>query len=304
VLADLPLDAYVKATDSLVDLGVTPSLGALFGSSPTEDLPALERLMKGSLYDRPRIEPRDLRGFDVKGVLGEITAPTLLLKSKESVYTDMTQTRALLAGIKGAEMMVVEGTMAPWLADRDAVVGALVSFIAGGVYEPASSHRDRLLTIVFTDLVSSTDVIDREGDEAARRAFQEVEGLVSEMAARQQGRLVKNLGDGSLLTFDSTRNALSFALGLQERMASRKIQLRVGMSAGEPIQEGGDVHGTAVVQASRIADLGGAGEVMVSDSVRQLAAGKEFRFESLGEVRLKGFQGEEEVWRASRGERG
>jgi class 3 adenylate cyclase len=83
-------------------------------------------------------------------------------------------------------------------------------------------------------------------------------------------------------------------------MASRSTQMRIGMAAGEPIQEHDDVHGAVVVQASRIADLGTAGDVLVSDSVRQLAAGKGFDFQLQGEVRLKGFQEEERVWRASR----
>jgi class 3 adenylate cyclase len=69
------------------------------------------------------------------------------------------------------------------------------------------------------------------------------------------------------------------------------------MAAGEPIQEDGDIHGTVVAQASRIGDLGGAGEVIVSDSVRQLAAGKGFTFEPKGEVSLKGFDEPERVWK-------
>jgi class 3 adenylate cyclase len=157
-----------------------------------------------------------------------------------------------------------------------------------------------MLTIVFTDLVSSTSVIDRDGDEGALRSFREIEALVTELAAHHGGRLVKKLGDGSMLTFTSTRKAIMFSLDLQDRMSSRSIQMRIGMAAGEPIQEQDDLHGAVVVRASRIADLGAAGDVLVSDSVRQLAAGKGFDFQLQGEVRLKGFQDEERVWRASR----
>lgn len=300
VLGDLHLDRYVKATDSLVDLGVVPSLGGLFSSSPTEDLPALERLMRASLFDRPPIKPRELSKFDVISILHRVAAPTLVLKSDHSLYTDMAQTRRLVAGIPDAELRTVPGTMAPWLAEIDSVVEALVSFLTSGHHQPDRVRDTGLMTVVFTDLVSSTQVLDRLGDAKGRETFREVEDLISEMCSRHGGHLVKNLGDGSLITFASTRRAIAFALDLQDQMATSPVQIRVGMAAGEPIQEDGDVHGAVVVQASRIADLAEAGEVIVSDSVRQLAVGKEFEFTARGEIQLKGFEESQRVWAATR----
>ena len=113
------------------------------------------------------------------------------------------------------------------------------------------------------------------------------------------GRVVKNLGDGSLVSFGSNSSAIAFALELQDAFRDGPLYLRVGMAAGEPIQEDGDIHGTVVAHASRIGDLGDAGEVIVSDSVRQLAAGKGFDFEPAGEVSLKGFDEPERVWKAA-----
>lgn len=300
VLGDLHLNTYVKATDSLVDLGVVPSLGGLFPSTPTEDLPALERLMRASLYDRPRIKPRDLSRFDVSGILGQVQAPTLVLKSQHSLYTDKTQTRRLLTGIPHAELRAVPGTMAPWLADLDSVVEAFVSFLSGGHHQPERERGLGLLAVVFTDLVSSTQVLDRQGDVEGRRTFREIEELSRDLCAKHGGHLVKNTGDGSLLTFESTSRAIAFSLDLQDQMASRPVQMRIGMAAGEPIQENSDIHGAVVVQASRIADLGKAGEVMVSDSVRQLAVGKGFEFQPRGEIRLKGFEEAQQVWAVTR----
>ena len=300
VLADLPLDSYVKATDALVGLGVVPSLGALFPGNPNDDLPALERLMRGSLYNRSRIEPRDLRHFDVTGILTQVGAPTLVVKSQDSLYTDLTQTRILLTGIGGAEYRVVAGTMAPWLTDRDAMVELLVSFLTSGHHRRSSDGSDEFMTVVFTDLVSSTEVLDRQGDEAALDAFRQIDGLVAELCARHGGRVVKKLGDGSLLTFGSTARALAFSLDLQDRMSAQPLQMRIGMAAGEPTQEDGDVLGAVVVQASRLATLGGPGEIVVSDAVRQLAAGKRFAFRPRGELRLKGFEEPLRTWQVSR----
>lgn len=299
-LSDLPLNAYVQATDALVNLGVVPSLGGLFPSTVTEDLPALESLMRGSLYSRPGIKPRELSDFDVSDVLDRVRAPTLILKSQDSLYTDLTQTRALLAGIPNAEMRIVAGTMTPWLADRDSVVEAFVSFLTSGHHQPADDRIESFMTVVFTDLVSSTDVLSRKGDLEARRVFREIEDLVSGLSSQHGGQIVKKLGDGFLITFRSTRKAIAFSLDLQDRMASQPIQMRVGIAAGEPIQEQGDVHGAVVVQASRIADLGNAHEVIVSDGVRQLAIGKGFEFLPRGEMRLKGFEEKLRVWQAIR----
>lgn len=296
-LSDLPLDAYVRATDALVDLGIVPSLGGLFPSSPNEDLPALERLMRGSLYNRPRTEPRDLTQFDVSDVLDKVQAATLVLKSQDSLYTDLTQTRRLVAGIPGAQLRVVPGTMAPWLADHDSVVEAFVSFLTSGHHQPVAERSYGLRTVVFTDLVSSTEMLNKKGDHEGRRLLREIEALISEVCGEHGGHLVKNLGDGSLITFDSTRRAIEFALDLQDRVASNPLQMRIGMAAGEPIEEEDDVHGTVVVQASRIGDLGEAGEIVVSDSVRQLALGKGFAFEPHGEVQLKGFAEAQPVWK-------
>lgn len=299
-LSDLPLDAYVKATDALVGLGVVPSLAGLFPSTPTEDLPALEALMRASIYNRPRIEARQLQHFDVANVLDKVQAPTLVLKSQDSLYTDLTQTRRLIAGIPRAQMRVVPGTMAPWLSDLDSVIEAFVSFATPGRYRPDVGEGDELRTVVFTDLVSSTEVLRRHGDREGHRTFRDIEMLISDLCTRHRGQVVKHLGDGSLITFKSTQRAISFAMDLQDRMSSAPVGMRIGMAAGEPIQEDNDIRGAVVVQASRIADVGKAGEIVASDSVRQLVTGKGFQFESLGDIQLKGFDELQRVWRVIR----
>ena len=151
--------------------------------------------------------------------------------------------------------------------------------------------------IVFTDIVASTEVVDRLGDEAARNAVRSVEELVADHAADHSGKAVKHLGDGSLLEFRSASNALDFARKVQVELADGDIGLRVGMAAGEPIHEDGDVHGAAVVVASRIADAAGTGEVFVSDGVRQLVVGKQYDFNDQGEQSIKGFDEPLRIWR-------
>jgi adenylate cyclase len=158
---------------------------------------------------------------------------------------------------------------------------------------------DGFRTVVFTDIVESTEYVRQVGDGEGRRVIRDLEQQVSSLADDHGGRDVKNLGDGSLLSFGSNSSASAFALDLQDACADGPLRLRIGMAAGEPIQEDGDIHGTVVAHASRIGDLGDAGEVIVSDSVRQLASGKGFTFEPRGEVSLKGFTDPERVWKVT-----
>ena len=109
--------------------------------------------------------------------------------------------------------------------------------------------------------------------------------------------MVKHLGDGSLLEFQSASSALDFARKVQVELADGDIKLRIGMAAGEPIHEDGDVHGAVVAVASRIADAAAAGEVFASDGVRQLVVGKQYGFEDQGKQSLKGFDEPLRIWR-------
>ena len=108
--------------------------------------------------------------------------------------------------------------------------------------------------------------------------------------------MVKNLGDGSLITFDSATSALGFALALQRSQSDDEVQLRVGLAAGEPLEEDGDIHGAIVALASRIVDQAEPGGIVVADSVRQLAIGKNYTFVALGETSLKGFDDPLLLW--------
>lgn len=196
----------------------------------------------------------------------------------------------------------MNGKSTPYVADRVAVheaIDALLNPNTGAPYRSASGF----LTVVFTDIVQSTEFVRRVGDERGRAAVRDLEEQVAALASKHSGRVVKNLGDGSLLSFGSNSSAIPFALDLQDACSDGPLQMRVGMAAGEPIQEDGDIHGTVVAQASWIGDLGDAGEVIVSDTVRQLAAGKGFDFEPRGEASLKGFDEPERVWNVTQTDR-
>ena len=192
---------------------------------------------------------------------------------------------------------MVDGGIIPYWSDRTATLEAIDGFLE---FERPTLGLSGFRTVVFTDIVGSTEYVRQVGDETGRTTIRELETQVASLAAGHDGRVVKNLGDGSLISFGSNSSAITFALEVQDKSSDGPLQLRVGMAAGEPIQEDGDIHGTVVAQASRISDLGDAGEVIVSDSVRQLAAGKGFEFEPKGEVSLKGLDEPERIWTVTR----
>lgn len=304
VLADLPLEKFVEALDVVVELGILPSFSELVPSITTDDRRGLEGLMRGSLFSRPtRMASAGYLDVDVDQVMSSVVTPTLVVRSRDSNWTDEVQTRRLVTGITGAQMRIVPGTLAPFFADVDSVVEAFVSFLTSDHHVPSAQSDDELRTVVFTDLVSSTEILNRLGDDEGRSAFRAVEATTSELCTTHHGRLVKNTGDGSLISFKSTQHALRFSLELQERMEASPFGMRIGMAAGEPIQEDDDLHGAVVVQASRITDLGQAGQIVLADTVRQLAIGKGFSFEHVGDVLLKGFDQPTSVWKVTNNSR-
>ena len=295
-LADLSgLEQFSSATIAVIELGVLPSFSEIFPAGDTDGMHALENLMKGSRLSRPSATV-PWQPFDVTRVMGGVLAPTLVIRSRDSAFSDQEQTRRLVTGIAGAQMRIVPGTLAPFVADLDTTVEAFVSFLLSDHHVPSGDSDDEFRTIVFTDLVSSTEVLSRLGDDKGRMAFRDVEHTVAQLCERHHGWLVKHLGDGSLISFRSTQRALAFGFELQQRMATSPLDMRIGMAAGEPILENDDIHGAVVVQASRVADLGERGEIVVSDAVRQLAIGKGFSFTPVGDVPLKGFDQATSVW--------
>ena len=240
--------------------------------------------------------------WDASSALGSVETPTLILASRNPHFDFLGEARKLAAGIPSSQLRIVDGRLVPYVADRAAVFDAIASLLGTATKpdaERSMSDTSDFRTVVFTDVVGSTEFIQRVGDEQGRAAMRSVERLVVEAAGDHGGTVIKHLGDGSLISFGSNSSALAFAVDLQHQIEPEPLQIRVGMAAGEPIQEDGDIHGAVVSQASRVADLGTAGQIMVADSVHQLALGKGYTFEPAGDVSLKGFNQPTKVWKVS-----
>ena len=288
---------FLRAIESSAKVDATfgaEMIVRIWGSTiPPEDRDAFAAVVDTNLRNHPA--QLTVRETHASHWLGQVVAPTLIVYNKGRVTTSMEQARQAAATIPDARLVGVDGSLAPYWVDREAMLAALGDFLdwESGTEQIASDFS----VIVFTDIVASTEVVDRLGDEAARSAVRTVEGLVADATAGLSGKVVKHLGDGSLLEFRSASNALDFARKIQAELADGDIGLRVGMAAGEPIHEDGDVHGAVVVVASRIADSAGTGEIFVSDGVRQLVVGKQYDFQDRGEQTIKGFDEPVRVWR-------
>ena len=159
----------------------------------------------------------------------------------------------------------------------------------GTIDEPATR------TIVFTDIVDSTAQLEALGDEAAMVSVREHNRIVRDVLAGHRGRVVKSTGDGFMLAFDAPSDAVKFTIRLQQALAAHAendpanaIRVRIGVNAGEPVSEDGDLYGLAVNLAARLCDRAGTGEVLASAAVAGLTMGKGFTFSEIGPLELKG----------------
>src|SRR5206468_3211761 len=148
-------------------------------------------------------------------------------------------------------------------------------------------------TILFTDLVGHTAMMSRLGDAKGRAVLREHERITREVLKAHGGTEVKTMGDGFMASFGSVTRAVECAIGLQRAFAEcegEPLSVRVGLNAGEPIEEDGDLFGATVILASRIAARADGGEILVADTVRGLCSGKGFLFADRGEFVAKGFE--------------
>lgn len=178
----------------------------------------------------------------------------------------------------------------------EAFLGDSVDAGTGRMVAKSGAPDGGFRTVVFSDIVGSTEMTQRLGDREAMKLLKAHDELSQREIAARSGRLIKNTGDGHMASFSTASAAILASVAIQkamrthnDRVPDRPIHLRIGMSAGEPVDEGEDLFGTTVQLASRICDSAEPGSIHVANVVRELSAGKKFRFADLGQATLKGF---------------
>jgi class 3 adenylate cyclase len=231
--------------------------------------------------------------LDVADLLPSISCPALIIHSRGDRIIPFEHGRELAAAIPNARLVSLD-TDRHWFGPGDPILsaffGAQRTFLEELVERPDSTATPQgFQTILFTDLESSTALTQRLGDEGAQELLRGHNEAVRAALEEHGGREVKHTGDGIMASFPSAVAAVTAGLQMQRDLAGGEVRVRVGINAGEPIAEDHDLFGTAVQLAARITDRAEPGQVLVSDVVRQLCAGKTFAFTSAGEATLKGF---------------
>jgi class 3 adenylate cyclase/pimeloyl-ACP methyl ester carboxylesterase/acyl dehydratase len=237
---------------------------------------------------------------DIRPLLPQIQAQTLVIHRRSSRAFPPRNGRALAAGIPNSRAVIIPGVAhyPPTPGDPNTidVVNEVLDFLAHGAVAQAVRHKDTFRTVMFTDVEASTQLVARLGDTAARDILRRHEEVCRRAVTEHGGIEIKTMGDGFMVSFTSTSAALDTAIAIQETLAAEfadeqeQIIVRIGIHAGEPIAEDDDLHGTAVIMASRIMDAANGGEIMVSSLVRELVAGRNYRFVGRGQRSLKGFE--------------
>jgi class 3 adenylate cyclase len=235
---------------------------------------------------------------DIRGLLGAVAVPTLVMHRAEDTAERVEQAHYIGERIPGAKVVVLPGDEhAPFVGNADLVLRELQTFCASISAE--EDEFDRMLaTVLFTDIVGSTDRLADLGDHAWRDLVEQHHSRVRGLLARYRGTEVDTAGDGFFATFDGPARAVRCALAIIQDMALLGLEIRVGVHTGEAQVINGKVGGMAVNIGARVAGVADPSEVLVSSTVRDLTAGSGLRFEDAGEHALKGIPDPWRLYRA------
>jgi class 3 adenylate cyclase/pimeloyl-ACP methyl ester carboxylesterase len=300
-----------EATSTLVRQGWAsdlPTYRQLFTSrfmpdADTESIQAFNEMQRVSASgDNVVAFLTALRDVDVTPLLPRVAVPTLIIHRRDDPVCPFQSGRELATGIAGARFLPLDGRNhfpLPHEPVRRAIFRAIEEFLGVGEETKAKTEAavaGAFRTVLFTDVEGSTALTQRLGDAKAREVLREHERIVREALRAHGGSEVKTMGDGFMASFSSATRALECAIAMQRAFAAHSesakepIRVRVGLNAGEPIAEAEDLFGTAVNLAARIAAKAEGGEILASDVVRQLVAGKGFLFADRGDAALRGFE--------------
>jgi class 3 adenylate cyclase len=231
--------------------------------------------------------------IDIRSILPTIRVPTLILHRTGDLDVNVEEGRYIAARIPGAKFVELPGDdHLPWVGDQDVFLDEVQEFLTG-VRPPPTVDRV-LATIMFTDIVGSTELAARIGDQAWKSLLQQHDALVRKELVRFRGREEKTTGDGFFATFDGPARAIRCASSIRDNVRRLGVEIRAGLHTGE-IELGDDhVGGIAVHIGARVAANAEPGEVLVSSTVKDLVAGSGVRFVERGVNTLKGVPGK---WR-------
>jgi class 3 adenylate cyclase len=231
--------------------------------------------------------------MDMRPALGSVQAPTLFVYRQGLRSSQLNRDDA--QHVKGAKVVELPGEdFLFFVGDSGPMLDAIEEFLTGHL---PVHHTDRVLaTVLYTDIVGSTELIAQVGDRRWKELLVAHDALGKAEVERFRGRMVKSTGDGALATFDGPGRAIRCACAIRDAVRSLGIEVRAGLHCGEIELQGDDVAGMAVHIGARVAAVAGSGEVFVSSTVKDLVAGSGIEFADRGEHELKGVPGSWQIY--------
>jgi class 3 adenylate cyclase/alpha-beta hydrolase superfamily lysophospholipase len=228
--------------------------------------------------------------LDIRDILPAIRAETLVLHRAGDRVVPVGCGRYLAEHIPGARYVELQGDDHLWVAgDTDALLDEVEEFVTGSRHSP---EPDRILvTILFTDIVGSTERAAAAGDQRWAAMLEAHHAAVRRQLERFRGREIDTAGDGFFVAFDGPARGIRCAVAIRDAVRSLGLEIRAGLHTGECEKVGGKLTGIAVNVGARVGALAGSGEVLVSSTVVDLVAGSGLEFEDRGEHELKGVPG-------------
>lgn len=240
------------------------------------------------------------RPIDVSSILPLLRIPTLVLHCRTDAQVDVAIGREIAKQIPGARYIEYpDGDHAFWTGDIESLLLDIEEFVTGH-RDSASPDLERVLaTVLFTDIVDSTQRAAQMGDEKWRKLLDQHDRVAGQTVENHRGKLVKSTGDGILATFDGPGRAVRCALSFGAAARQLGLPLRAGLHTGEIEVRGRDIGGITVHAAARVMAQSGSNEVLVSRVVTDLVAGADLKFSKRGSFELKGLPGRWDLFAAS-----
>ena len=225
--------------------------------------------------------------IDVRPILPSIRVPTFIIHRQGDVRVNVEAGRFMARQIPNAKYLELPGSdHLLWTGETERILDEVEEFLTGS---RSAIESDRVLaTVLFTDIVNSTKRAETIGDRAWHDVLDRHNALVRREISRHRGHEVRTMGDGFLATFDGPARSIRCALAINEGVEALGLQVRAGLHTGEVEMADDDLSGIAVHIASRVATMAKPGQVLVSNTVRDLVAGSNIRFHDEGSHSLKG----------------
>jgi len=255
-----------------------------------EELQAAPRFMaKVGSRDSLRRVIASVTDLDVAELAPQLQVPTLVAHTKANRLVHVGYARLLAELIPDSTLVEFDGDdHVLWIADNwREIIDEIMRFVTQT--EVSAPVQRRLCVVMFTDIVGSTEAAMASGDDRWRQKLDAHDRIATKVVESNDGTIVKHTGDGILAVFNAPSPALAAALRLRDELASRNIQIRAGIHAGEVEMRGDDVSGAVVNLAARVEQAAETGNIYTTSTIKDMLLGTTHGFESVGAHRLKGF---------------